>query len=189
MKYKKQERGGNVKSVLTKEEADFVEKLITDNEKHIKNVVFNTLGAENRQLAEDCINDFYLLMCEKVEILKNHPCPKAWILVAAKHTAQGCISRRKKDISSVSMDEIAEESSDDDVFEDTVYAIWLENKVPERIIESLTKRERELYYKIYIENKKPKEAAKELDISVSTVHNIHKNMKEKIKNRVKEKNF
>ena len=76
-----------------------------------------------------------------------------------------------------------------DIFEEAVYEIWLESKVPEKLIANLTKREREVYHKIYIENKKPKEAAKELELSINAVNNIHKNLRDKIKDDVKRKNF
>lgn len=177
------------KIVLTAEDALFIEQLIEQNLKYIKNIIYNTLGANNRYLAEDTINEFFMLMCEKAEILKTHVCPKAWILVAAKHTAQGMINKHKKDSLSVSFDEVSYELGETDVFEDAVYEIWLENKVPEKLIAKLTKREREIYQKIYIENKKPKETAKELNISVNAVHNIHKNLRDKIKDDIKRKKF
>lgn len=177
------------KIALTKEESYFIEKLIKDNQKHIKNVIINTLGPENRYLAEDTINELYLLMCKKTDILKTHPCPKAWILVASKHTAQGMISKHKKDLFIVPIERLSHERGMDDVFEDAVYEIWLENKVPEKLIAHLTKREREVYLKIYIENKRPKEVAEELDISVNCVNNIHKNLRDKIKDDIKRKNF
>lgn len=177
------------KIVLTKKEAYFIENLIEYNEKHIKNVIHSTLGSENQYLAEDTINEFYLLMCEKIEILKAHPCPQAWILVAAKYTAQGMVHKHKKDLLSVSLDEVSYKLGETDVFEDAVYEIWLENKVSEKLIANLTKREREIYYKIYIEKKKPKEIAAELNISANAVRNINKNLRDKIKDDIKRKNF
>ncbi len=61
--------------------------------------------------------------------------------------------------------------------------------MPKKLIAGLTKRERQVYGKIYIEGKKPKDAAAELNISVNSVHNIHKNLRDKIKNEIKRKNF
>ncbi len=147
------------------------------------------MSAEHRDLAEDAISEFHLLMCEKIEILKAHPSPKGWILVAAKHTAQGMIAKNRKDLSSVSLDEALHKPAETDVFEDTVYEIWLDNKVPEKLIAGLTKRERQVYHEIYIEDKKPKEVAADLNISVNAVHNIHKNLRDKIKDDVEQKNF
>ncbi len=174
---------------LTKDDALYIEQLIRQNDKYIKNVIYNTLGPENRYLAEDAISEFYLLICEKIEALRSHPSPKGWLLVAAKHTAQGMISMHKKDAMSVSLEEALHEPDKTDVFEDTVYEIWLENKVPEKLIAGLTKRERQVYVKIYIEDKKPKDVAAELNISVNAVHNIHKNLRDKIKNEIKRKKF
>ena len=47
---------------LTEEESVFIEKLITENRKTIKNIIHNVLGEEYRQLAEDTIYEVYLLM-------------------------------------------------------------------------------------------------------------------------------
>lgn len=175
--------------VLTKEDALFIEQLIEQNGKYINNIIFNTLGPNNQYLAKDAVSEFYLLMCEKIDTLRTHPSPKGWILVAAKHTAQGMIAKYKKDSLSVSLDEVSYELGETDVFEDAIYEMWLENKIPEKLIANLTKREREVYCKIYIDNKKPKVVAQELNISVNAVHNIHKNLRDKIKDDIKRKNF
>ena len=175
--------------VLTKYDALFIERLIEQNSKYINNIIYNTLGADNQYLAKDTISEFHLLMCEKIGTLKTHPSPKGWILVAAKHTAQGMIAKYKKDSLSVSLDEVSYKLGETDIFEDSIYEIWLENKVPEKLIAHLSKREREVYCKIYIDGKKPKVVAKELNISINAVHNIHKNLRDKIKNDIKRKNF
>ena len=175
--------------VLTKDDSLFIEQLIEQNGKYINNIIYNTLGPNNKYLAKDAISELYLLMCEKIDTLRTHPSPKGWILVAARRTAQGMIAKYIKDTLSVSLDDVLYELSETDVFEDAIYEIWLENKVPEKLIAHLTKREREIYCKIYIENKKPKIVAKELKISINAVHNIHKNLRDKIKDDIKRKNF
>lgn len=175
--------------VLTKDDALFIEQLIEQNGNHINNIIYNTLGSYNQYLAKDAISEFYLLMCEKIDTLKAHPSPKGWIFVAAKHTAQGLIAKSRRDSSSVPLDDVIYEFSETDVFEDATYEIWLENKVPEKLIAHLTKREREIYCKLYIDKKKPTAIAKELNISVNSVYNIHKNLRDKIKYDIKWKNF
>ena len=175
--------------VLTKSDARFIADLIERYESSIKNIIYNTLGSEKIYLAEDTISEVYLLMCQKIEILKAHESPKAWVLVAAKRVAQGILAKNRREISTVPLDEVENHLGGTDVFEEAVYEIWLENKVPEKLIANLSKREREVYYKIYIEGKTPKETAEELDISLNAVHNIHKNLKDKIKYDIKRKNF
>ncbi len=177
------------KIVLTQEDACFIEKLIEENLRHMKNVIYNTLGQEYKYLAEDTINELYLLMCQKINILKAHTCPKAWLLVASKRVSQGMINKQKREMPSIPPEQASRHIGKSDIFEDVVYDIWLEDKVPEKLISHLTKREREIYHKIYIENKKPKDIAKELNITANAVRNIHKNLRDKIKDDIELKNF
>lgn len=175
--------------VLTQEDACFIEKLIEENMHDIKNVIYNTLGQQYRYLAEDTVNELYLLVCQKVDILKAHDCPKAWLLVASKRVSKGMINKQKREMPSVSPENISLYMGKSDIFEDAVYDIWLENKVPEKLISRLTKREQEIYHKIYIENKKVKDVATELNITDNAVRNIHKNLRDKIKDDINQKNF
>ena len=175
--------------VLTENDNCFIEKLIKENLSSIKNTIYNTLGQEYKHLAEDTVSELYLLMCEKIDVLKSHECPRAWLIVASKRVSQGMINKQKREMPTVSPEDISRHIGKSDIFEDAVYDIWLENKVPEKLISRLTQREREIYHKIYIENKKPKDIAKELNITGSTIRNIHKNLRDKIKDGIKEKNF
>ncbi len=177
------------KIVLTKAEAQFAEKLLKDNAQQIRAVVCSTLGEENRYLAEDTVNEVCLLICQKIHTLEAHTCPKAWIIVAARNTAQNIKRKHKYDSMAIPFDEIKTKTGHDEVFEDAIYNLWLENKVSEKIIAKLTPREKEIYQKIYIEDKTPKEIAQELDISASSVRNIHKNLKDKINDHIKRKDF
>ena len=172
---------------LTTEESIFIEQLLTDNKQYIKNIIYSELGDTYKYLAEDAIHDMYLLMCQKIDVLKAHNCPKAWILIASKRVAQGVMYKNRKDLQSVPLDNITGEADNIDVIEQVVYEIWLENKLPEKLIESLTPREREVYYKLYMEEKSVKETAEELSITANAVYNFNKNLKDKIKNEIKRK--
>lgn len=81
---------------LTADESVFVEKLIEDNKKAIKNIIYNVLGKDYEYLAEDTIYDVYLLICQKIDVLKNHSNPKAWIFVAARYVARGAVKKSKR---------------------------------------------------------------------------------------------
>lgn len=174
---------------LSHEDVDFVKNVIEENEKYINVTVYNTLGGLYGYLAEEAIGDVYLLACKKVDVLKSHSCPRAWLIVAAKHVSQGLIRKHRTDFMNVELSEAENLKSDDDVAEDAVYEIWLENKIPEKLIGTLTKREREVYAKLYIECKTPKETAAELGVKVTLVNNINKNLKDKIKYAVKRNSF
>lgn len=174
---------------LNAEDAEFLIKLFYENEKNIKGIVYNTLGKLYGHLAEDALGELCLLACEKIDIIKAHKSPKAWLIVASKHVAQGLIKKHKKDLLNIPLEKSEETVNDNDLFEEVVYATWLENKVPEKLIASLTKREKEVYYKLYIEKKTPKEAASELGVKLNLINNVHKNLRDKIKDAVKRKNF
>ncbi len=175
--------------VLTKDDALYVTDLIETHGKHIKNVIYSTLGHTSHYLAQDTISELYLLMCKKIDVLKAHPCPKAWLLVAARQTAFGMIAKHRNNLSTLPLDEALNIGGYDDVFNMALYEIWIEDNVPEKLIASLTPREREVYHKIYTEDKKPVDVAKELNISSNTVNTIHKNIRDKIKEKINNKDF
>ena len=179
----------NKRISLTEEEALFAQKILEDNSQQIKAAVYSTLGTENRYLAEDAINEVFLLICEKIDTLMAYTCPKAWIIAAARNTAQNIKRKHKYDSMRIPIEEINVGIYDEDVFENAIFNIWMENKVPEKLIAKLTPREREIYQKIYIEDKSPKEIAEELDVSYNTVRNIHKNLRDKINDFIKRKDF
>ncbi len=174
---------------LSKEDALLVAELIEENKTHIKNVIFNTLGPTFSYLVNDTISELYLLLCKKIDVLKSHSIPKGWILVAAKRTALSMMAKHQMDLSTVPLVEAVSKGNDSDVCDTALYEIWMENNVPAKLIARLTKREQEVYIKIYVEGKKATEVAKELNVSASTIHNIHKNLRDKITNDVKNRNF
>lgn len=172
---------------LTTEDSFFIERLLDDNKQYIKNVIYSELGGTYRYLAEDAIHDMYLLMCQKIDVLKAHECPKAWILVASRRVAQGIMRKNRKDLENIPLDNVICETDGADIVEQVVYDIWLENELPGKLIESFTKREREVYHKLYIEEKTFKQTAEELSLTTNAVYNFNKNLKDKIKNAIKRK--
>lgn len=174
---------------LTEEEAVFVENLILENSKTIKNIIYNVLGENFKYLAEDAITEVYLLVCQKIDVLKKHSSPKAWVFVAARYVAQATVRNNKKHENTLSLDEIEERATDLNVEEEAIYKIWLSDKVPEKLIKRLTKGERQVYQKLYVEQKTPKQAAEELGIAPSSIYNFNVCIREKIINAVKHKKF
>ncbi len=177
------------KFILSSEESKFLKDLIEENESCLKIIVKNNLGTKFEYLLEDSISELYLLACSKIKTLKSHPYPMKWLAVSAKLIAKANIRKHSKEFPSSSLNEISEQTCCSDIEEDAIYNIWLEYKIPEQLIARLTKREREVYYKIYIENKKTKDIAKELNVSENNIRNIHKNLRDKIYDSVKRKKF
>lgn len=176
------------KKVLTRSDASYVANLINEYAEEIKNVIYSTVSNRN-DLIEEAVSDLHLLMCEKIEDIKTHSCPKAWILVSAKRVAQGVIAKARRYSSVVPLDDIVEIADERSIEDEAIFQIWMDEKVPEKLIGRLSKREREVYDKIYVEGKTTKETASDLNISLNAVHNIHKNLRDKIKDDVKRKNF
>lgn len=172
---------------LSAAQREFVEKLITENRTAVKAIVRNALGAVNGYLLEDCISEIYLLLCEKITVLENHPSPKAWLYVAAKMTARTVVFKHKNDNNNLPLElvggtsqELAGSSSHDPTYDEVAYHIYLESDVNEKILEKLTRREAQVYEKLFLEKKSIKEAANELCISESVVRTHKMSVKEKI---------
>ena len=167
---------------LTQTQKEFLESLINENKRLISNTVLNTLGKAFSFLYEDCISELYLLACLKISVAQSHPNPVGWIIVCARLTAYTLMQNHKRDINSVPLEDSLSDATN--VFDEVLYSIWIENDAVLKIINTLTPREREVYNLIYIQGKKPEEAASLLGISHSTVRNIRKQLKDKITQKV-----
>lgn len=174
---------------LTAEEAGYIEELILRNEYIIRAEVRSVLQDKFEQIGEDCISEIYLLACEKITVLKKHKNPDGWIVVAARNVAHN-MARKHNTILNRTSEHILENIHiGEDVFDDALYNIWMRDGSIEKLINTLTPHEREIYELIYIKRLKPKEAAKLMCISDSTVRNIVAMIKKKIKNALETKLF
>lgn len=174
---------------LTPEESGFIAGLIENQSSLITNVIARVLGDEYDFLLEECISETYLTACNRFEVVKNHESPEAWIIVVAKLTAKRMIQRHNRHKIRTSFEELPEQIDKNDVAEEALYNIWIEEKVPELLISRLSKQEKIVYQKIFIEHKPQKVIAEELDITVNTVSVIKNHLVEKIKYDIKKKNF
>ncbi len=165
---------------LTTAESKFLEQLIRDNEKLINAIMFKRLGAYYNALAEDAIGQLYLLACEKIDVLLTHECPKGWLIVSATFISKSIIRRYLRDKRNVPYDDILNTSSGQEIFEESVFHIWIKEGAVEKLLSSLTKRERQVYTKLYIEGKSPAVAAEELDVTLNLIYTTKRNLKRKI---------
>lgn len=162
-----------------------MEKLILENKTLIRRTVQNALGSEYAYLAEEAVAELYLLACEKQSVIEAHPCPRAWLVVAARHVSQGLMKKHQADTLAVPIDEHNVCSAKDSVYNEVLYKTWLENKLPEKLLALLTDKERAVYYAYYVEKKKPKQIAAEQGIPTSSVYGIRNRLKEKIEEKIK----
>ena len=166
---------------LTESQRAFIEHLIGENQGVIYCIIKAVLGEVYGYLLEDCVGKLYLLTCEKIDIVENHPCPKAWIRVAAKLTALYMIKNNRKDLEVTSLEGRAFPTAGvDTTYEEALFGIWLGNDVPKKLLNTLTKREAQIYYKLYVENKDTETVATELGLNVSTVRSFKNLIKNKL---------
>lgn len=178
---------GKIKqSPLTDSQRAFVENLIGENQRAIYYIIKAALGDVYGYLTDDSVGRLYLLTCEKIKTVESHPCPKAWILVAAKVTALYMIKNNRKDLDSVPL-ERASVAGLDTTYEEALFEIWLQNDVPQKLLNTLTKRETQIYHKLYVENKDTETTAAELGLTVSTVRSFKQLIKDKLTHHINKK--
>ncbi len=174
---------------LTADEAEYIEDLIMRNEYVIRAAVKLVLREKFEQVGEDCISEICVLACKKIAILKKHENPDAWIAVASRKVAQNVARKHTTITKKTRHDEITDKGSLSDVFEDAVYNIWMEDGAIDKLLNTLTPHEREIYDLIYKRRLTAKTAADSLGISASTVRNTVAIIKRKIKSAVETKLF
>jgi len=174
---------------LSREDAKYIESLLSENQKAINTTIYNTLGKDYYSLAEDALGELCLLACEKIETLKTHVCPKAWLIIAAKLVSFDLIREKNREYKRVPLKDVLTTPEEPEVFEEVLYSIWTENHVPQKLLSLLTKQEAVVYSMIYKEGKTVKEIANELNIVENTVRNIHKHLRDKITDAIKRNIF
>lgn len=174
--------------VLTSEECNYIEKLIIKNQSIVRAVIRTTLGERFELLCDDCISELYLLMCERINKLKNHENPDGWIVVAAKNIAINAMRKHNTQLKHTITEEIIDIPVEDNVFESALYNIWLKDGVIEKLLDKLTPHEREIYNYLYQKRLPPKKVAEIMGLSHSTIRNINAKIKKKIQNGLNENN-
>ena len=172
--------------VLIPEECNFIETLILKNESIVRSVLKSALCEKFDQLGEECIGDLYLLMCEKIDKLKQHENPDAWMIVAVKNIAFNAIRKYNLRLKHTSNEELTDIPVPDNVFERALYDIWLQDGFIDKLLDKLTPHERQIYNYLYRKRLPTKKVAEMLGVSESTIRNINATIKKKIKNGIKE---
>lgn len=174
---------------LTSDEAEYIRDLIIRNEYIIRAEVRLVLRDKFEQIGEDCISEIYLLACRKIVLLKKHEKPGAWITVAARKVAQNMARKHNTLLKNSTDDEIVDVGTEDNVFEDALYNIWMEDGSINKLLNTLTPHERKIYDLIYKKRLPSKDVAKLMGTSDSTIRNTVVKIKRKIKNAIETKLF
>ena len=174
---------------LTADEAEYIRDLIIRNEYIIRAEVRSVLREMFDQIGADCISEIYLLACQKIAVLKKHAKPDAWITLASRKVAQNMARKHNTILKRSTDDEITDIGIEDNVFEDALYNIWIEDGSIEKLLNTLTPHEREIYNLIYKHRLPSKDVAKLKGVSDSTVRNTVVTIKRKIRNAIETKLF
>lgn len=138
--------------------------------------------------AEVLTQEVFLFFQEKCDMLDDNLI-RRWLFVVAKNKAKELYRQKKLDSSQVSIDSSLLEIADNDfekIFEEQLPDIDEEiQKYVSIIIKALSKQDRDLYRKIYIEKKSHKEIADELNLKENTVSARSSRLKKKIKRIIK----
>lgn len=172
---------------LTADEAKYIEDLIIRNEYIIRAEVRSILRENFRLIGEDCIGEIYFLACKKIAVLKKHENPDAWIAVASKKVAQNMGRKHNTLLKHTTSEELGDVGIENNVFEDALYNIWMENGSINKLLDTLTPHERDIYDLIFKMRLPTKEAAKLMGCSDSTIRNTVAAIKRKIKNAIETK--
>lgn len=159
---------------MTQEERAAVEKIVEEQQHLIRHTVQKVLGTERPDLIDDCVQEVFLMICERIDVLLRHENPTGWIVTTSKNIAHNAFRSKQRRDRDEPLDETMPDGPAQDLIEDVVYGDWVKNGVREQLLSELSAREQEVYTLLYIKKYTPKEAAEELHISVSTVRNIHK---------------
>ena len=124
--------------------------------------------------AEDITQEVFLLLQQKSETLENRNI-KSWLFKTAEYKCYEYYRAQKKDSLLIDLDDKAAHAyNDDDVFMlfDECFKLSDEDieKYKTIVLKSLTKKEQELYNKIYIDKKSYKEIANELNTTEKAIN-------------------
>lgn len=175
--------------VLTPEECDYIEKLILNNETIVRAVIRSVLGEKFDQIGGESISDLYLLMCEKIDLLKRHENPEGWMVVSARYVALNALRRYNTLLYNTDTKKIEDICSEENVFESALYNIWIKDGVIDKALATLTPHEKEIYNYLYRERLSYKKIAEIMDISESTVRNTNATIRRKILNEMQKYGF
>lgn len=146
-----------------------------------------TILGYDRPATDEVVQDVFLLFQMKCPELDDERI-KRWLLRVGKYKCYEYMRHKQKEMLFVSLDESLLEADEKDVqtmFEESIETDEDIQKYIDIILKALTPKERELYKKIFIEKKKYKEIAGELNISEEAVTSRAVRMKKRIRGLIK----
>ena len=124
----------------------------------------------NKYDAEELTHDIFVLFYERLDILVDDKINR-WLYAVAKRKCQGFYRKNKNRELMLSMEESYNSIDDILMVRDQYFKVTEEEieKSLEVILKTLNKDEYMLYYKKFVEGKKHKQIAEEMDLTVSNV--------------------
>ncbi len=151
--------------------------------KDVYSYCFSYLDCDAEE-ASDITQDVFLFFQEKCEILEDINI-QSWLYKVAKNKVKEHYRKLKKEEKLLALEKSLANFSEEDIIPlfDEHFNINDEEieKYKDIVLKGLTKREQELYTKIFIEKKKYKDIAEELNISVKAVNSRAMRLRIKIR--------
>lgn len=164
-------------SGLTDEERAFIKEIIQNTNANVYRRVKSKLRNFDHHYVEDCIQDIWLTLCYNIKAVMKHPCPEGWICKTASYIASEYSKRiiREQNHTGIALDGSsydyiyeASETFENSFIEDIMYHLYMDARVIEKALSTLTKRESSLYEMRHKQKLSYKEMAKELNTSTDS---------------------
>lgn len=165
---------------LSKEEARFVEELITQNDTLLRNILRISLRKWYTLLADECLGEIYLLTCQKAAMLMKHANPTGWLVLVAKYKSID-LMRNFFAKAHTSVDDFDNYSIGDVCYSEAIYNIWIQDDAIGKLLSSLTKNEAIVYKAIFVDLTDIDDIAKELGVTRKAVLNTKSKIRKKLK--------
>lgn len=167
---------------------DFICSLYTEYSDYLATVIRNRLynGCPSDYIY-DCLNDTFEIAMKKQSDPRFQDHPKAWLVQTARNVAdnfnrKACYRNQFVDYSG----DIESVLNHSDLTEDLIYQECVQNHFLERLSESLSPKERHLYYLRYERDLDHKTISEELNISVNAVHTRLNRLRTKVRQLIHE---
>lgn len=170
---------------LTNEERDFLEKLLIENKPILLHVIQIVTGDLYDVFGDECLSELHCLSMRKIKKLMSVENPKRWLTTASKYIAIEFVRRYGSGRGSVPLDDVYEQLANDDVFEEARYNILMREFTLDKIMNKLTKRQKQIFEMMIVQKMSCEEVSRKLNISESTVWNTRASLVKRVEQIIK----
>ena len=170
---------------LTNEEREFLEDLLSKNKPIFLHVIKIATGDLYDVFGDECLSELHCLSIRKIKNLMSVENPKRWLTTASKYIAIEFVRRYGNGRGSVPIDDVADQLANDDVFEEARYNILMREFTLDKIMNKLTKRQKQIFEMMIVQKMSCEEVSRKLNISESTVWNTRASLVKRVEEIIK----